>query len=206
MSTKEHAERLAQALSSLEYVEPISFEGSEHGTIKALCRVKPDKLSEWAEVVTSILRKAESLKGQGAQWDSHICRLYMLKEGNLVYGWLVAITAQYMDETLSHLVPTIKAHALGLAPKQNKDPIPVPSDVEEVAPVAKKPIVPRAVPDADAKGNPRVHPSHRVTEIAMGGLHPMYDRNAPSEDTGGKGSYGMFTSKRLGSVFKPPAR
>ena len=198
MSSKEQAERLAQALSSLKYVETISFEGSEYGTIKALCRISPDRLSDWALVVTSILRKAESLVGQDAQWDSHICRLYMLKNGDLVYGWLVAITAQYMDETLSHLIPSIKSHALGLAPRPATDPIPVP--------VVRRARGVQAAPDADSKGNPRVPPSHRVTEIPMAGLHPMLDRNAPSDGTLGKGGYGMFSSRKLGSVFRPPLR
>lgn len=201
MSSKEHAERLAQALASLRYVEPISFEGSDFGTIKALCRIRSSHLAEWAKVVASILKRSEALKGTDAVWDSHICRLYMLKNGNLAYGWLVAITSPYMDDTLAELVPTIKAHApMQAAPR--------PAPAQQLAPVhvVRPAQGPRAAPDADAKGNPRVPPNHKVSVVQMAGLHPQLDRNAPSEDSLGKGSYGMFTSKRLGSVFKPPAR
>lgn len=198
MSSKEHAERLAQALASLRYVEPISFEGSDFGTIKALCRIQSTHLAEWAKVVASILKRAEALKGTDAVWESHICRLYMLKNGNLAYGWLVAITSQYMDDTLAELVPTIKTHAL----------VQVPVPVQRPAPVqpVRAAQGPRVAPDADAKGNPRVPPNHKVSVIPMAGLDPQLDRNAPSEDTLGKGSYGMFTSRKLGSVFKPPIR
>lgn len=201
MSSKEHAERLAQALASLKYVEPISFEGSDFGTIKALCRIQSTHLAEWATVVASILKRAEALKGTDAVWDSHICRLYMLKNGNLAYGWLVAITSHYMDDTLAELIPTIKSHVLAPA---------VPLLVAPQRPAPVQPVRaaqgPRAAPDADSKGNPRVPPSHKVSVIPMAGLDPQLDRNAPSEDTLGKGSYGMFTSRKLGSVFKPPAR
>lgn len=190
MSTKEQAERLAQALTSLQYVEPVSFEGSEYGTIKALCRIKTEHLADWALVVTEILKTSEALEYAEQGWDSHICRLYMLRDGKLVYGWLVAITSQDMEETLSHLIPVIKKGAL---------PPPAPVAV----PTQTKPIIRRPTPDADAKGNPRVPPHHMVTEVPMAGLHPDMDRNAPSERTLGKGGYGMFSSKNLGSVFKP---
>jgi hypothetical protein len=204
MSSREHAERLAQALASLKYVEPISFEGSDFGTIKALCRIKSTHLAEWAKVVTGILTKAEALRGTDAVWDSHICRLYMLKDGKLAYGWLVAITSRYMDDCLAELVPTIKSYVLAppapvmvvRAPAKELPPVQVVRSARGI----------KAPPDADARGNPRVHPSHRVTKIQMAGLHPQLDRNAPSEDSLGKGTYGMFSSKRLGSVFKPPIR
>lgn len=198
MSSKENADRLAQALSGLGYVEPITTEGGDFGTIKVLCRVKTDRLVEWANVVESILKRAVALDGDDSQWDSHICRLYMLKNGALVYGWMIAITARYMDSALSHIIPTIKTHVL--APPG----IVMPPDLAPAAPTAKEAPILRAVPESDSKGNPIVPPTHRVDTIPMAGLDPQLDRNAPSEETKGKGGYGMFDSARLGSPFKPP--
>jgi len=193
MSSKENSERLAHALQNMKFVDPVSWEGTEFGTINVLCRVQSSSLSRWAKVVEAILKKAEELKGESSHWDSHICRLYMLKDERLVYAWLVAITSHYMDETLSELIPLLNTYAPSVRP----------SNTPHVPPVV---VTRRAVPDADARGNPIVPESHKVTLIPMAGLNPMADRNAPTEEGGGKGAYGMFKSKTWGSAFRPPTR
>lgn len=207
MSSNEHAERLARALGSLRYVEPVSWEGTDFGTIKVLCRVQPNCLNRWAKLVESVLRTAQSREKETDAWDSHICRLYMLKNNQLVYGWLVAITSPYMEDSLSVLIPTIKAHAPQARPSTSYVAEPVITAQKEAP--RKDPSAPRrvlSVPEADARGNPIVPDSHKVTTIPMAGLHPGHDRNAPSDRTEGKGAYGMFKSKRWGDAFKPPNR
>jgi len=203
MSADGHAERLARALGSLQYVEPISWEGTEFGTIKVLCRVQTSCLGRWAKIVEEILKRAESLEGEPEQWDSHICRLYMLKDGNLVYGWLVAITSPYMEDSLGALIPLLKARAP--AAKPNATPhTPHPSVTsQQTAPnphQGKRVVL--AVPESDRRGNPIVPDSHKVTMVPMAGLNPNLDRNAPSDNTEGKGAHGMFKSK-WGEPFKP---
>lgn len=198
--SKENAERLATTLSKLGYVDPVSWDADLDGTVKVLCRLRSDKSAQWAKVVESILIKADDLKETPAKWDSHICRLYMLKGRKLVYGWLIAITAEYIDTAIQEVVSVIMKHVpKPKAPLQGQQP----NQINGV--MLRGPSL-----GADAKGNPIVDEKYRTEIIPMAGLPPDYQRNMPSRPAddgrgGGKGAYGVGGSKRLG-VFIPPRR
>ena len=200
--SNENAERLASALSGLGYAEPVEWGEDEFGSVNVMCRIKSQSLGKWAQLVKNILVRSAALRAEGneAAWASHICRLYLLKNGELVYGWLVNISSPFMADSLSELIPVIK----GQSSQEKKAPKPVITTKPALKVVPKKKNVVRAVPDADARGNPIVPPSHRVTVVPMAGLDPELDRNAPSDMTEGKGAHGMFKSSKWGDSFKPP--
>ena len=193
--SKENSERLSIALRKLGYVDPVSWDSDLGGTVKALCRVRNDMSSKWAKVVEGILLRAEDLRDTDASWNSHICRLYMLKDRKLVYGWLVAITAKNPDTAIQEVVKVI----MDFAPRP-KAPLPG----QDMGVVLRT-----HAPPADAKGNPIVPESHRVEVIPMAGLHPKFQRNYPTPPGkdgrgGGRGAFGL-ESEGLG-MFKPPVR
>ena len=193
--SKENAERLAATLKKLGYVDPVNWDADLGGTVKVLCRLKSDKasLAKWAKVVESILIKADDLKDTPSAWDSHICRLYMLKGRKLVYGWLIAITAENIDTVTNEVVGVIMGHV-------PKPKAPLHGQAPEIR-------LRSSSPAADVRGNPIVDEKYRTEVIPMAGLPANYQRNMPSKPSkdgrgGGKGAYGVGNSG-LG-VFTPP--
>jgi len=195
MSSKEHAERLAHALDSLPFVTALNAEfGSSN--VQILCRIQKGAETKWAHIVEKILLAAEANKGRECYWVSHICRLYFVRDGKMVYGWHVGITSNFMSETLGELIRSFISERvptqLRAAPPPKHLAVPSPSSVRRQA----------AAPESDPRGNPKVPPHHRVEEIPMAGLDPYLDRNYPNRE--GVGAHGMFGSQRLGNPFKPP--
>jgi hypothetical protein len=190
MSSNGYEDRLARAIESLSFAEPVETELDDYGTVKVQCRVKGDQLSRWAKLVEDILRAGENT----GLWHSHICRLYMLRNDQLVYGWLVAITSPNLSVTMDELVPIVRKHAS--VPPAPRRPAPQ-QPPQNVVPIR------RPTPEADAKGNPIVPDEFKMDDrdIPMAGLHPNTDRNAPKD---GRGSWTIFNSKRYGGTFKPP--
>ena len=191
MSSKEHADRLAHALNSLQFVETVNADfGNAH--VQLLCRVQRGAEVKWAQVVEGILLAAESVHGQEKYWVTHICRLYFLREGKMLYGWHVGITSNFMEESLGEIVRSFASQR----PAAQMRAVP------NIPPTQPSPRRVVGVIEADAKGNPKVPPSHRVEVVPMAGLDPDLDRNYPNDD--GTGVYGLYGSKKLGNPFRPP--
>lgn len=174
MSSKELVDRLATSLSSLPFVEPITADFSVTG-VKVICRVKKGTEAAWAKVVEKILRSADR-----AEFKAHICRLYFLHNGNMVYGWHLGITSSSMEDTIDHVVGLIRG---GKAPPARKVSKPQPHVTSMTG--YSPPL------DADSKGNPIV--SKQVMSMPFTGMEGRVDRNMPSKpnDDGRGGGRGV---------------
>lgn len=165
MSSKEIADRFGHTLSALPFVEAISSNHTVNG-VKVLCRVAAGHDKAWAGLVEKILRA-----GISSSYATHICRLYFLHNGSMVYGWHVGITSDSIQDSLDVIIPLI------IPPRPS---IPKPGK-------APRHIAPYSPPlQADAKGNPIV--DKQVTEMAFTGMEGMSDRNTPRRGST-KGAY-----------------
>ena len=129
MSSKAYADRLAKSLESTGLVQAVN---SSHGEsqVKVLCRVLEGCESGWVKLVRLVLMatQAEAEKPHG--WQTHICRLYFLKEVKnelkLVFGWNVSIQARDMGVSLDFLGRVIRGEPVDVRFKKR------PGEVEEI--------------------------------------------------------------------------
>ena len=182
MSSKEHAEYLAQSVNALGFMEVIQT-GYYNLSVQVIARLRAGQAASWAKIVERLLLMAESLGADGYPCDLHVCRLYFLKNGKMVYGWHINITSEYMDEVLqlissqlSQVSPRPVDHP-NMKENLRKDrfmehpnaPAPPPG----MAGVQRRQISkrderrPRRVLEADAAGNPIVPREHMVMVQSM---------------------------------------
>ena len=182
MSSKEHAEYLSGVVNGLGFMETIQT-GYYNMSVQVICRLQAGYAEPWAKVVEQILLMGESLAEQGFPCDIHVCRLYFLKQGKMVYGWHINITSDHMNEVL-RLLGTL---LLKVSPRPvdhprmretlRKDrfqehpndipPAPGSSGVQRRHISKRDERRPQRVHEADAKGNPIVPRDHMVTVQSM---------------------------------------
>lgn len=78
---------LREILLTTGLVQPVRVEG-KGSRLSALCREVPGQTAAWLKVVEQILREAA-----GSPMVFHLCRQYVWKDGNLVFGWHVGLEA-----------------------------------------------------------------------------------------------------------------
>lgn len=79
------------SLTASDILEVISVKGKGR-KVEALCRIKPGRekdLPEYAKTILTAINKA------------HICRRYVLRDGNIVFGIHVSLEAKNADELLN---------------------------------------------------------------------------------------------------------
>lgn len=92
MSTKAELD-LKSALISTGLVLPVESEG-RGGHVSILCRQVPGQDRGWLQVVKEMLIAAEV----GVAVDVHICRRYLVKSGQMVFGWHLGFEAKSQKE------------------------------------------------------------------------------------------------------------
>lgn len=119
MSSKEHAQRLSNALNRTNLVT-VRQEHFDANLLRMLCRVQKGMDEKWVAMVRSLLVATEHERGEPHQWSIHICRHYFLMgdEKKLVYGWNVSINSSMMSESLDYIIRILK----GEPAKREKNP------------------------------------------------------------------------------------
>jgi len=206
--------QLAEALNELPFVQALEHEQAGNA-LNVLCRVKPGSGVLWASLAEHILREASLREGKPEQWHTHIARLYMLREGKLVYGWVFVIqsadvvkTAPVVVDLILRFIKAIQIQEKASRSTQHRrdnDDYDQPEEIEEDNDYSEPetPMPKGYVPEADEKGNPIVPREHRVKTIQMAGLPKDFDRNAPDPEKR-KGSWSI--ESRKGKPFRPPVR
>jgi hypothetical protein len=188
MSSKELTDAFARSLTGLGFVEIISAEFDEMN-VQFMCRVGKGAERKWARIVKSILVTCEAAD----DYPPHICRLYFLKEGRLVYGWHINITSDDMLRTLQGLdsalqkftprpVDLVRTEGMKKLMKSERKfhhpPVPPPFPGKkgvQLRQLLKGQVrLPRRVLEADAKGNPIVPEAHKVSGMVMAGGDYVY--------------------------------
>ena len=182
MSSKEHAEYLAGVVNGVGFLETVQT-GYSNISVQVICRLQAGYAESWAKVVEKLLLMGQSLTEKGYPCDVHICRLYFLKEGRMVYGWHIKISSDHMNEVLGMLSsqlgqisPRVVDHPR-MRETLRKDrfqehPVPL-GPAPGVSGVQRRQISkrderrPQRVHEADAKGNPIVPREHMVTVQSM---------------------------------------
>ena len=182
MSSKEHAEYLANSINALGYMETVQT-GYYNLSVQVICRLRAGYAESWAKVVEKLLLMAEALGTKGYPCDVHVCRLYFLKEGRMVYGWHINITSEYMNEVLGLLSSQLTQVSPRPVDHPNmrqdlrKDRFmehpPPPNPPPGHSGVQRRQILkpderrPQRVHEADASGNPIVPKEHMVMVQSM---------------------------------------
>jgi len=215
-----NSDKLSNALSLLPFVTAVEHEQQE-SAVNVLCRIKPGCGALWAAVAEKVLREALKRQGTPDYWHTHIARVYMIRNNNLVYGWSFVVMSENPDKTVAIvsniLRQMINSSAQERPKNRSTNSTPVAAEEEEEdddEPRAELgedddytdpdgPLPKGAVPEADEQGNPIVPRSARVHKIRMAGLPKNYDRNAPDPEKR-KGSWQI--ESRKGKPFRPPVR
>ena len=183
MSPKELLDAFGRSLTGLGFIEIIQSEFDELN-VQYMCRVSRGSEREWARVVRALLTTCEV----GDDYPPHICRLYFLKGGNLVYGWHINITSEDMPRTLQNLDSTIQKYTprpvdlvrtegmkrlMRSERKFHHPPVPPPFPGKkgvQLRQLLKHQVRrPRRVHEADASGNPIVPKGHQVQAGTLAG-------------------------------------
>lgn len=97
---------LRDVLFTTGMVQPIESSG-RGGTVSVLCRQLPGSEKLWLQVVDALLKTAEE-----ESIDLHVCRRYVRKAGQMVFGWSVGVTAasaKGVVEAVEKLVPVFSS-------------------------------------------------------------------------------------------------
>lgn len=89
--------QLQSALIATGLVQPVS-EKHKGGDIEVLCRQIPGQEKSWLSVVDKLLALGDDL-----EQDFHICRRYVRREGQMVFGWHIAFSCKNV-KTLQSIV------------------------------------------------------------------------------------------------------
>jgi hypothetical protein len=104
-----------QALMSTGLVQPLS-EKSKGGHIEFLCRQVPGQERGWLQAVDGFLKCEEELADSPKPFTLHLCRRYLRREGQMVFGWHVGIDAKSAKD-LELVLDTLTVEVLeGLKP------------------------------------------------------------------------------------------
>jgi hypothetical protein len=87
--------RFQSALISTGMVQPVS-ENTKGGFLEVLCRQVPGQEKAWLLVVDKLLHLNEEISG--VEVDLHICRRYVRKNGQMVFGWNVSINCKSLKK------------------------------------------------------------------------------------------------------------
>lgn len=98
--------KLQSALISTGLVQPVSEE-SKGGYLEVLCRQIPGQEKAWLRVVESLLVYSE----RSDSFKFHICRRYVMKNGQMVFGWHISIDCKN-TKTLDRTVDVMVAEVL----------------------------------------------------------------------------------------------
>jgi hypothetical protein len=135
---------LREALLSTGMVQPVQVGGTKK-KISALCREVPGQAKPWLQVVTNVLQAAAA-----AEVEIHICRQYVWKNDQMVFGWFVGFDCPSAKE-LTRRVNWLHDALRGVQP-------------ELVAPDAVTSVVaqpPPAAQDDEEEADPEAMLSHR---------------------------------------------
>jgi hypothetical protein len=97
--------QLQSALIATGLVQPVS-EKARGGYVEILCRQVPGQERPWLQVVDKLLMLAQET-GQ----EFHICRRYVLKNGQMVFGWHLAFECKNV-KTLQSVVDSVVKNVL----------------------------------------------------------------------------------------------
>lgn len=104
--------QLQSALIATGLVQPVS-EKSKGGYVEVLCRQIPGQEKPWLKVVESLLTYADGAEGS-LNFELHICRRYVRKNGQMVFGWHISITsrsAKVLWLSVEHVVAEVLSKA-----------------------------------------------------------------------------------------------
>jgi len=139
--------RLQSALMSTGLVQPVS-EKSRGGYVEVLCRQIPGQEKEWLRVVEALLTYAS---GSAGLFEFHICRRYVLKNGQMVFGWHISMDCKN-TKTLDSQLDMMLAEVLDDARASLGGPVTEDRPVTVAAPQA--PQTPSGVPLAPGRHPP----------------------------------------------------
>lgn len=96
---------LREALYECGLVQPLSVT-SKGGSISVMCRQVPGQEKAWISVIDQLLST------DVGNCDLHVCRKYVKKEGRLLFGWFIGLSAptvKVVAKSVDALAPVLKA-------------------------------------------------------------------------------------------------
>jgi len=122
-------ETFSEALYNTGVLLPVST-SSKGSKVEATCRTAPDKSKEWPVVAENLLRAAADM---GV--TMHVCKQYLLKDGEMVYASYVSMEATSVKQLRSALSELADKMESGRPPKAkpavNADPVVKPLSYKE---------------------------------------------------------------------------
>ena len=172
MSTKTEIE-LHSALLSTGLVQPVEAE-SKGGSVSILCRQVPGQEREWLEALARMLAVAEENKIK-----VHLCRRYILRDGQMVFGWHIQVeasSAKALKTAVEPIAAVLKSARPRLTPQE---PIAVPPPLSSRAVRARIP-----APGTTAHGRSPNSPAQ--VQEAPDNFHPTLRTVRDDVDDDGK--------------------
>lgn len=114
--------KLRDVLKATGLVDPVDTTGGA-GSVSCLCRQFPGKEARWLRIVDGLLAFSEQNK-----INVHVCRRYVRKNGQMVFGWFVGVTAdsaKKVSEDVESLCQVVSTFGQSLPPVQAPAPAPV---------------------------------------------------------------------------------
>lgn len=116
---------LKSALLSTGLVQPVDSKVRK-GRVEVLCRQVPGQEKSWLNVVEKILTASEE-----ASQDVHLCRRYVLRDGQMLFGWHIQVDAEKVKDLMAAVEVVVQVLAsakpsLDVAPKEPPRPPTVP--------------------------------------------------------------------------------
>lgn len=96
---------LMGALLGTGMVQPVES-SSKGGTVSFLCRQVPGQEKSWIAVVDQLLMAMEPFEQNLPGSSVHLCRKYLRKEGQMVYGWFFSISVPKAKD-LNLVLPSV---------------------------------------------------------------------------------------------------
>lgn len=123
LELRDTLERLCLVDGADKVVEVVSF-GSRNDDLRVLFRVHDE--ARWLPVLAAYLTAED-----GAAWYSHWGKRYLVREGRLLYGWVVQLASDNLDETVQAVrkMLTDADHEVFAAKRRTDIEIPLPSDL-----------------------------------------------------------------------------
>lgn len=127
--------QLQSALIATGLVQPVS-EKNKGGHIEVLCRQIQGQEKPWLVVIDRLLQLGEEL-GE----DFHVCRRYVRKNGQMVFGWHLAFTCKSAKALQTVVDSVVKGILEEARPSLQPEPA-VAAEPEAPAPVRRQPMAP----------------------------------------------------------------
>lgn len=166
------------ALMGTGLVQPVDVKGKS-GDIEVLLRLVPGQEKGWLAIMDQLLQKLE-----GAPGDFHVCRRYVRRGGQMVFGYHVSLhmnSAKALNTAIAQCVEVLKLARPSLTP------ISAPAQRVEAAEAVQAPVRKERKPELKVIERRRDDDGNEIIVEEMALPHVRSEMNKPTHK-GGRGA------------------